>query len=518
MSKSIFILYITLFCAKNISSQQTSNTTLKAKYNTSEGFVTHEWGTFTTLQKSNGELLSGLEKEEEHLPDFVYNLALNYKVHSFKGYYFKVYELKNVKVKMETPVLYFYSPESIEKDVSVEVKFRNGSISQWYPYRTGGEIIPDTTFYTSGDGYYYKRIIDFSELRIGSIKWDASILPKTDNSNYTNNIKQEIETWVRPRATESNLVKIKNVPVWDTVTKQFLVGSEIEKFLFYRGIGNFEQPIKVEFNTHHNLVLHNLNNDTIKYAMVYEKRRDGKKIIWWSGTVKAQSLKVIKQPLNDGIRGPEDELENFVTKLIEAGLYEDEARAMLKTWEKSYFEHEGLKVFWIAPSRFTNEILPININPKPDGLKRVIIGRSEVLTPEFEKELMAVPYNSFSDPYSNDRFSLAYTELRLSGIPQYWTDYNFFTDDEIIETASNITDIEIFPNPVTGHLTIAVPKDKSEGCSINIYNQSGSVVKSLSTVISGENCINMADMLKGIYVLKINFIDGKFISKKIVKD
>jgi hypothetical protein len=293
---------------------------------------------------------------------------------------------------------------------------------------------------------------------------------------------------------------------------------EIEKFLFYRGIGNFEQPINVQFNTQHNLVLRNLQSDTIKYAMVYEKRKDGKKIIWWSGTINAQSIKVVKQPIDKGIRNSEDELENFVTKLIEAGLYEDEARAMLKTWEKSYFEHEGLKAFWIASSRFTNVILPINISPKPDGLKRVIVGRSEILTPEFEKELAAMPNSLFYETYGNDRFSLAYNELTLTGIPKYWTDYNVLTDDKTIQDTSNFTDIEIFPNPVTGNLIVTIPKDKSEGCSINVYSQNGSIVNSLSTVISGENSVNMADLPTGIYVLKIGFNDGKFLSKKIVKD
>ena len=37
------------------------------------GLVVHEWGTFTSVQGSNGENVAGLEYEEEALPRFVHN-------------------------------------------------------------------------------------------------------------------------------------------------------------------------------------------------------------------------------------------------------------------------------------------------------------------------------------------------------------------------------------------------------------------------------------------------------------
>src|SRR5438045_4095749 len=83
-------------------------------------FVVHEWGTFTTLQSSNGERLSGLQKDEEALPTFVNNIAHSYYytgvLHGPKGYMENTW-FEHVTVKMETPVLYFYS--NVQKDVSV---------------------------------------------------------------------------------------------------------------------------------------------------------------------------------------------------------------------------------------------------------------------------------------------------------------------------------------------------------------------------------------------------------------
>ena len=71
-------------------------------------FVVHEWGTFTTLEGSDGKFLSGLYHEEEKLPSFVQHEGEEYNNGLNKGFY----ECKNVTVKMETPVLYFYSDTS----------------------------------------------------------------------------------------------------------------------------------------------------------------------------------------------------------------------------------------------------------------------------------------------------------------------------------------------------------------------------------------------------------------------
>ena len=103
----------------------------------------HEWGTFTTVSGSNGETLAGLHIEEEHLPPFVYSHA---GMQNFNPYAYRIITspqliaknkhqmfvrkdtknvlqpavsmkgmqkafLKNVTVKMETPVIYFYGDE-----------------------------------------------------------------------------------------------------------------------------------------------------------------------------------------------------------------------------------------------------------------------------------------------------------------------------------------------------------------------------------------------------------------------
>src|SRR5262245_49090479 len=95
-------------------------------------FVVHEWGTFTSVQGSEGIALEGLTREEEALPRFVYDRT---KIRDCplraKGWKGLEVPAEHVTQKMETPVLYFHS--AAQRRVRVRVDFVRGLISQWYP-------------------------------------------------------------------------------------------------------------------------------------------------------------------------------------------------------------------------------------------------------------------------------------------------------------------------------------------------------------------------------------------------
>src|SRR5438552_11805839 len=92
--------------------------------------IVHEWGTFTTVAGAEGAslewrpLVSGNE-----LPGFVYDLhALS------RGAGLRFVPRKDAMaalVRMETPVIYFYAEH--ETNVSVQVGFPDGTITEWYP-------------------------------------------------------------------------------------------------------------------------------------------------------------------------------------------------------------------------------------------------------------------------------------------------------------------------------------------------------------------------------------------------
>jgi hypothetical protein len=59
-------------------------------------------------------------------------------------------------------------------------------------------------------------------------------------------------------------------------------------------------------------------------------------------------------------------------------LRDDEASAMLATWEKSYFGAPGLRVFYIVPREWTDYFLPLSVSV-PYSLTRVLVGRIDLV-------------------------------------------------------------------------------------------------------------------------------------------
>jgi hypothetical protein len=74
----------------------------------------------------------------------------------------------------------------------------------------------------------------------------------------------------------------------------------------------------------------------------------------------------------------------IVKELTAAGLYEREARAMVKTWNAAWFTEEGTRLLYLVPRARTDELLPLTIEPKPTEIVRVLVGRHDFLTPEQE--------------------------------------------------------------------------------------------------------------------------------------
>lgn len=346
-----------------------------------KGLVAHEWGTFTTLHASNGEQLPGLYLEEEKLPNFVesHNLPgkIADKVISQKGSFV---DPQNVTVKMETPVIYFYHPKGTE--VSVRADFPNGSISQWYPKRSAGDRIEEGA-----------EAVDFAQAYGGWIKWQkVMVLSPKDASPLTQADSDCTPTWLAPRNTSSNKISVDGV---------------IEKYLFYRGIGNFKIPLSYTVEAGGKLSITNTADMDIPYVFVYEKKESGEVNISLAEGMRARQKIVVN--LNDPIEEEEEELfYEFREKLIDHGLYEDEADAMLETWKKSYFETPGLRVFWIVPNNLLTTYLKLQISPMPLELNRVFVGRSDLMTPEFETELVEAFKTDGLEKKKNHRYFIAY--------------------------------------------------------------------------------------------------------------
>src|SRR6185436_5387696 len=90
-----------------------------------EGLRVEEWGTYTSVQASDGHALGGVHHEDEVLPAWVHRRDLG------AGDYYLEQLPEEPLQQLETPVLYFWSP--VARPVRVTVGFPRGIVGQWYP-------------------------------------------------------------------------------------------------------------------------------------------------------------------------------------------------------------------------------------------------------------------------------------------------------------------------------------------------------------------------------------------------
>lgn len=329
----------------------------------------HEWGTFTSLVNERGELMSGMHHEEVGLPGFVYGLrsegvsgALNQKLncdhpHSKCAFPSPTDPLRdiipfnefNTKVtqKMETPVIYFYG--NVDQKVHVEVGFPGGMISQWYPAASS-----------------FNNHLD--EFKNGFMNWDITLKSASDTKAYPKTLKSSI--WNPARETAANTIQVN--------------GEEEERFIFYRGLGDFEVPLKIKLRNSEITITN--TSDQIVPALFYlqtSKALGVKKFLALPslGAHESKTFATSDARLVKGANSP-------IQKALEAqGLFEDEARSMLRTWDSSYFHTEGERLLYLLPQAWTETILPMKLNPVPEKLVRVLVGRIELFSKEAQAAL-----------------------------------------------------------------------------------------------------------------------------------
>lgn len=357
MKRSLFILAVASYLALALTLLDFSvPKKVEAIAPSPNDLVVHEWGTFTSIAGKNGVAIDWRPLNgASDLPKFVYTSAGGTGYRQTYGSKFEPSQKGNVvaKVRMETPVIYFYTGKEME--VSVNVGFPRGQITEWYPQAgvVNGQYDKDQSGRNGGNG----------------INWGAIKLLPDEKPNYLREVSYS--HYYPARETDAVPIQVCNADK----TK-----IEKEKFLFYRGVGNFGLPLSVRLNAG-KVTLANKTADELKNIIVFENR--GGKIGFRLVESLSKELIVERPETSQTLDKVLIELEKV---LVAEGLYAKEAKAMIKTWQDSWFE-EGLRVFYILPTKATGEILPLRVEPQPKEIVRVLVGRAEVITPEMEQDV-----------------------------------------------------------------------------------------------------------------------------------
>jgi hypothetical protein len=331
------------------------------------GLTAHEWGTFTSIAGKDGRAADWLPLTgSTDLPAFVEHFQTpNFKA-GVRG-----------TVRMETPVLYFYTNHTTT--LSVHVSFAQGLITEWYPH---ADRVEPVGLQTQTQMVSYLK--DWSRRQKqpdSSISWDSVSLQPNDSASLPR--EDSTNHYYAARQTSSTPLRIKTQS-----------GEQTEKFLFYRGVASFSVPVSVNLAGDGKISAENHTSQEIPAMLVFERRGD--KIGFRVADASAAAPSIDPPELNATMDSLKQAVEDM---LIAQGLYQDEAQAMFQTWRDSWFE-EGSRLLYIVPREFVDGVLPLSINPSPAQIVRVFVGRMELVTPATQRAVE----QAFA---TNDRTTLA---------------------------------------------------------------------------------------------------------------
>lgn len=364
-----------------------------ASSNGEDKLVVHEWGTFTSLQDEEGRAIGGINADDEPVPYFVHRLAyyllLPPAVNGAVGFAGTMKGITpkchmDVTMRLETPVLYFYPPPGWKpQPVDVHVEFHGGWLSEYYPdaiFRIPGfdSAHPDRVYSNQSGPQSFSGFGHIKRDTVGELSWKGL----TIGADGTGPETQE-KVWLAPRDVKAATV---------TTT-----GGEGEKFLFYRGVGDVDAPLGIVRNGA-NKTLEIRRNDVpaaldmmnaeeifcIHAAWLVDVNANGEAAFKSIGKIGMNDHPVLPASFDTNDHLPENLprlKKEMRDTLIDKGLFADEADALLKTWEVSYFKNPGLRLFYICPRWDVDRTLPLKISV-PSEVTRVMIGRIEIVTPE----------------------------------------------------------------------------------------------------------------------------------------
>jgi hypothetical protein len=359
------------------------------------GYTTHEWGTFTSVQGGDGVPQVWRALESSQLPGFVYDWKHPGLRRQTTGQFAfgkgAIFSLQ----RMETPVLYFYADQ--EQTVDVSVKFPQGFITEWYPQAAQigpAKMSPPASpnpMDSNSNSQEDKTSLEHAHPAVPEslAHWsNVKILPLAQNRQVLQNLPcdQSGSHYFSARETDANGLQVNTV---DEKCSQL----EREKFIFYRGVGNFETPLRVTMAGGTTVTLTNTGGEPLAHLFVLSVSQGKGSFSYIDQLMPGEpgrSVPVLSANPLLPLASLKTQLRaRMAEALVKEGLYAREAAAMVQTWQDSWFSEDGVRVLYVLPRAWTDRVLPLTLGPAPKQLVRVMVGRAEILPPVLEAQLSA---------------------------------------------------------------------------------------------------------------------------------
>lgn len=341
-----------------------------------EGLIVHEWGTFTSFSGSDGVRLEFRPLVDEDLPPFVLDRFLQSGV----GNPLLKSQIR-VRMRMETPVTYFYTTR--ERHVRARVRFPEGLLTEFYPPVARME----PPFQLGERPPLKQSMLDWGDIHLVPMNGSESAVARTRLRLPESDARFH---YGHARETDSALVHVR-LSKPDKSTPMAPSGDFCEKFLFYRGVGNFELPLTLTAASDGSFELANSGHDALRSLFLIDVDGPAVRFAQYDQLAAGGHLQLAKSTKLSTI----DALGEAVqAALIQEGLFEKEAVAMVKTWRSSWFGENGTRLLYLVPRPVTDALLPLEIDPKPEQVVRVLVGRMEIMTPQEESRVTTLVRDS----------------------------------------------------------------------------------------------------------------------------
>ena len=350
----------------------------------------HEWGTFTALQDENGNAVRGINTDDEPVPGFVHNLhgMLIQTPTQVPPVYFKgaPRSESDVYVRLETPVIYFYPPAGAKPHtVDVDVSFKGGWLTQFYPNaKASAPGLEDGRF----------EFGTLTDNTVGSLAWHNVQVGVSDAQGPQTNDP----VWTAPRQVQAAMLRAE--------------GGESERYLFYRGVGHINAPIRVvrgdnceelSIRSQFGTFAHLPKGFSTGPLWLVDVRPNGScamrtidHVDLSQGPEKTAATIPATFSASDYAADLKPLRKSMHAALVDNGLFDDEAEALLNTWEVSYFKRPGLRLFFMVPQMWADHYLPLKVSESAD-IRRVFVGRIEIVTPQQRQLLRRIAAGPASD-------------------------------------------------------------------------------------------------------------------------
>lgn len=318
-----------------------------------DGIVVHEWGVVTVPygHPQGGVRSAGVRKgkngeEISDLPEFVTTWT--------KAVGDDIQRLERMPVRK--PVLNFYTGK--EQTVRVRVSIPSGRPDAWWP--PAASFGPTSKFVRAKQLGGEPLRIDQIDPVDGHLEWNAVRVIPEDAV-----FREAAGWWSTARKTDAAMVRS---------------GGETERFLFYDALAAFDPGLEIRWKKGGKVTIANRGEEAI-HPLFAIQVRDGR---CRSAVVKelrgGASVELTLEP----------EKPALSEALVGAGLYKKEADGIAEIWDEEFLGMDGARVISFVPRAAFDRLLPLEIQPVPKDLKRVLLAHVECLDAEGWEEVEAL--------------------------------------------------------------------------------------------------------------------------------